>query len=144
MHHREFFKRLDEKKVVAAIHRAEGGSCAQVRVFVSHHHNDDALEAARKHFHLLGMEKTKHRNAVLIFFAPESRKFAIYGDVAIDQNAGSEFWHAVRDEIVPHLQAGEFTRAIVHAVDRVGGRLAELFPRVGEQANELADEIAHD
>jgi uncharacterized membrane protein len=144
MHHREFFKRLDEKSVAAAIHRAERTSSAQVRVFVSHHHNEDALEAARKHFNLLGMGKTKHRNAVLIFFAPESRKFAIYGDVGIDQKAGSDFWHTVRDEIVPHLKAGEFTTAIVHAVDRVGGKLTEHFPLAGKREKEMGDEIGHD
>jgi uncharacterized membrane protein len=144
MHHRDFFERLDEKKVAAAIHRAERGSSAQVRVFISHHHNDDALEAAKSHFHLLGMGKTKHRNAVLIFFAPESRKFAIYGDVGIDQRAGGEFWHAVRDEIVPHLKAGEFTTAIEHAVDRVAGKLAEHFPLTGKRKKEMGDEIGHD
>jgi uncharacterized membrane protein len=144
MHHREFFNRVDEKKVAAAIHRAERGSSAQVRVFVSHHHDEDPLEAAKGHFHQLGMGKTKHRNAVLIFFAPESRKFAIYGDVGVDQKAGSAFWHAVRDEIVPHLKAGEFTTAIVHAVDRVGGKLAEWFPAQGPHRNELPDAIAHD
>ena len=90
------------------------------------------------------MEKTKHRNAVLVFFAPESRKFAIYGDVGVDQKVGSEFWHTVRDEIVPHLKAGDFTMAIVHAVDRVAARLAGLFPLEGKPVNELPDEIAHD
>ena len=144
MHHRHFVKQLDEKSVTAAIHRAEEKSSAQVRVYVSHHHVHDALEAAGTHFHELGMEKTAHRNAVLIFIAPESRNFAIFGDEAIDRKCGIQFWTNVRDEIVPHLKAGEFTKAIVHAVDRVGDKLAEHFPQHGKRVNELSDEIAHD
>jgi uncharacterized membrane protein len=144
MHHRHFVKQLDEKSVTVAVGRAERKSSAQVRVFVSHHPVDDALRAAHTHFHELGMEKTRDRNAVLVFFAPESQKFAIFGDVAIDQKCGTTFWEAVRDEIVPQLKAGKFTEAIVHAVDRVGEKLAEHFPPRAERENELPDEIAHD
>jgi uncharacterized membrane protein len=144
MHHRDFTKQLDEKAVTAAIARAESKSSAQARVFISHHAVDNALKEAQRHFHELGMEKTRDRNAVLVFVAPASRKFAIFGDVAIDQKCGSEFWETVRDEIIPHLKAGKFTKAIVHAVDRVGEKLAEHFPPRSKLENELSDEIGHD
>jgi uncharacterized membrane protein len=144
MHHREFSKHLDEKSIVAAIHRAETNSSAQVRVFICHHHVDDALDAARSQFHLLGMEKTQHRNAVLVYVAPHSRKFAIFGDIAIDEKCGMKFWETVRDETIAHLKQGQFSAALVHAVDCVGQKLARHFPPDGVRINELPDEIAHD
>jgi uncharacterized membrane protein len=143
MYHRDFIKQLDEKTVMTAIHQVEKKTTAQVRVFVSHQHVTDALEAARTQFHLLGMERTRHRNAVLIFIAPESRKFAIFGDVAIDQKCGTDFWQTVRDEVTPQLKAGNITSAVVHAIDRAGKALAEHFPLRGKWQNELPDEIVH-
>jgi uncharacterized membrane protein len=144
MHHREFFKLIDETSVIAAIHRAEQKSSAQVRVFVSHHHVAHPMDAARTQFRLLGMEKTRERNAVLIYIAPQSRKFAIFGDVAVDEKCGAHFWEAVRDETVEHLKAGRLTAGVIHAVDRVGETLAAHFPLHGEPVNELPDTIARD
>ena len=52
----------------------------------------DALPAAQKQFRNLGMQKTKERNAVLIFVAPRARKFAVIGDDGVHQKCGEEYW----------------------------------------------------
>ena len=144
MHHKEFLSQVDDERVLKAIQEAEQKSSGQIRVFVSHHKYPDALAGARRQFKRLGMTKTKARNGVLIFLAPKSRTFAIFGDVAIDEKSGKEFWQTVRDEIMAHLKAGQYTPALLHAISRVGGKLGEHFPASGEKANELPDGIAHD
>ena len=83
---------------------------------------------AERQFRHLGMAKTQHHNAVLIFIAPKSQTFAIHGDVAIHQKCGPEFWQTLRDEIVPHLKAAEYTTALVHAIGKAGALLAQHFP----------------
>ena len=135
---------MDEGQVLIAIRAAETQSSGQIRVFVSHRKTDDALGSAAKQFARLGMTKTQARNGVLIFLAPRSRAFAIFGDVAIDQKCGTEFWGAVRDEILVKLKAEEYTAALVHAVNRTGEKLKEHFPATGVQTNELPDAIARD
>jgi uncharacterized membrane protein len=112
-------------------------------VFVSHHQIADPLQAAERQFHRLGMAKTKARNAILIFIAPKSQTFAVFGDIAIHQRCGAEFWQTLRDEIIPHLKSGQYTVALVHAITKAGAKLAEHFPPEGKPQNELPDNISH-
>ncbi len=144
MHHRQFLEQLDNERVLKAIHDAEAKTSGQIRVFVSHHLIKDPMDIARRQFRRLGMTKTKERNAILIFLAPKSKNFAIFGDIAIHAKCGEEFWPAVRDEMIPHLKSGQYTDAIVHAIAKAGEKLAEHFPPGDKPENQLPDTIAHD
>ena len=93
MNSRHFIKALDHARIAAAIARAEEQTSGQIRVFVSHRVVIDPVEAAHDRFFKLGMEKTAARNAVLVFFAPEARKYAVVGDEGIHAKCqGDEFW----------------------------------------------------
>lgn len=147
MDHKAFINELDHPAITAAIARAERQSTGQIRVFVSRRKVDDALPAAAKRFARLGMQKTAGRNAVLIYFAPVARRYAIVGDTAIHERCGGEaFWRAlVGETMAPLLRQGHFTAAIVSAVEAVGEQLAAHFPRAGaETANELPDDVETD
>ena len=145
---KHFIATLDHPRVTAAIVAAERSTSGQIRVTVSHHSVKDALVAARRQFARLGMEKTAARNGVLIFLAPESRKFAVLGDQGIHERCGGEeFWQKVVGEtMTPLLKEGQFTEAIVAAVGEVGRVLAEHYPPAagGGGANELPDDVAED
>ncbi len=144
---RDFVQALDHPRITAAIAGAEKGTSGQIRVFVTHHVTDDALAAARGQFAKLGMEKTASRNGVLIFLAPESRKFAVVGDEGIHARCGGDaFWlGVVGDTMRPQLKEGRYTDAIVAAVGEVGRVLAEHFPSSdGGGANELPDDVVED
>jgi uncharacterized membrane protein len=144
MKRKQFTTRLDEKKILSAIRDAEAKTSGEVCVFISDRSCPDPLDAAERHFHRLGCANTKHRNAILIFIAPPSQTFALFGDVGIHEKCGPEFWNAVRDEAVRHLQAGQYTDAITSAVAKAGGLLAQNFPvEVGDR-NELANKIERD
>ena len=144
MKHRHFVTQLDEEKVLEAIRHADPKTTGEVRVFVSRHRVLNALAFAERQFRRLGMVKTKHHNAVLIFIAPKSQTFAIYGDVAIHQKCGPEFWQTLRDEMVPHLKAAQYTTALVHAITKAGDLLARHFPPESTPQTELPDSIQHD
>src|SRR5215510_1928934 len=72
----QFIEGLDEAQIVAAIAKAERKTSGEIRVYVSHKKREDILVAARRRFHKLAMTKTRQRNAVLIYFAPLTRKLA--------------------------------------------------------------------
>jgi uncharacterized membrane protein len=129
MHHKIFIEKLDDAKIVAAIERAESATSGEIRVCVSHRHRDDALAAAQKRFAKLGMAKTPLRNAVLIYFNPHARKFAVWGDTGVHEKCGDEFWQGIAAEIAPKLKSEQYTGAIVEAVGRIGELLAKHFPR---------------
>lgn len=144
MEPKEFIHHLDEKRILAAIDEAEKHTSGEIRVYVSKKERHDAMEWAQKRFHELGMDRTKRRNAVLIYIVPRTQQFAIYGDAGINERCGPEFWKNIVSAMVPRMKAGQFTDAIIGAVTDTGHALARFFPPEGENPNELSNEIARD
>jgi uncharacterized membrane protein len=88
------------------------------------------------------MDRTAHRNGVLIYVAVEDRKLAIVGDVAVHDRVGEAYWQRVRDAMVERLRAGASREAVVQAVLDVGGVLRKFFPHRRDDRNELSDEVS--
>lgn len=141
---KEFIKKLDDHKVTATIANAEQKSSGEIRVFVSNEKPSDALKAAEAQFLKLRMDRTRERNGVLIYFAPKTQQFAVVGDKGIHEKCGAEFWQHIAAEISAHLKAGEFTTAVVEAVQEIGEVLARHFPRSPDDRNELPNQVVRD
>ena len=45
------------------------------------------------------MTRTRERNAVLLYFAPVSRKFAVVGDAGVHEKCGAGFWEEIVAEV---------------------------------------------
>ena len=142
MRPKQFIEQLDEAQIVAAIAKAERKTSGEIRVYVSHRKREDALVAAQRRFRKLGMARTRQRNAVLIYFAPLARKFAIWGDVGVHEKCGQAFWNDLAAGMIHLLKQGQFTDAVVAAVKQVGDALAKAFPPVADDRNELSDEVS--
>ena len=144
MKHREFLSQLDDAKIVQAIGAAEMKSSGEIRVFVSSRKVEDALGTARREFTRLGMAKTREHNGVLLFFAPLSQRFAIVGDTAIHEKCGDAFWQEIAVCMSGRLKKGEYTDAILLAVQKVGDLLARHFPHAPDDQNELPNQVVRD
>ena len=137
-----FLRRLDHNRVTQAIKKAEGRTSGQIRVFIQRgKFEDDALPRAERRFLQLGMQKTRDRNAVLIFVAPRAHKYAVVGDVGVHEKCGKEFWTKLVGEMRAHFKNEDFNRAITLAINEIGKLLATHFPRTSDTINELPDEI---
>jgi uncharacterized membrane protein len=143
MRTKEFLQKLDHKRIVAAIQEAEAKSSGNIRVYLQRGEIEgDALPLAQKQFVNFKMDKTKHRNAVLIFVAPRAQKFAVVGDAGIHQKCGDDLWKRVVEKMSQHFHQEHFTDALVDAIHDLGHVLAEQFPRVtGDKVNELPDDV---
>ena len=139
-----FIAQLDEQRIVAAIAEAERKTSGEIRVYISHKARHDVMSAAQQRFIKLNMAKTRHRNGVLIYFAPQARKFAILGDVAAHAKCGEAFWQEIARTMTEHLKRDQYTDAILFAVEKAGALLAEHFPPGPDDQNELPNEIAGD
>ena len=144
MNPNELIEKLDDARIAASIAEAERQTSGEIRVCVSHRRRDDALNAARRRFQKLGMERTRHRNAVLIFFAPLTQQFAVWGDVGVHARCGADCWQGIVGEMSPLLKEGRFTDAVVLAVQRVGAQLARHFPHEAGDINELPNKVVED
>ena len=139
-----FLSRLDHGKISAAIAESERKTSGEIRVFISRHKVEDPRSSAEDQFVKLGMSKTKHRNGVLLFFAPLSQKFAMIGDQAIHEKCGQHHWRKLVDEMQGHLKRDQFTDAIVHGINAAGALLETHFPADGGGGNELSNDVAED
>ncbi len=137
----DFLKQLDDEKIVAAIAEAERRTSGEVRVYVSHRSRTDARAWARIRFEKLGMHKTAHRNAVLIYLVPRTRSFAIVGDTGVHAKCGDAFWKNVSAQLSADLRQMPMTDALVRAVQTVGELLSQHFPAIRDDNNELPNKI---
>ncbi len=140
----QFIQQLREDEIVAAIQAAERKTSGELRVFISRQSVADPVVAAQAEFARLGMEKTRERNAVLIYLAPGPRKFAVIGDRGIHERCGEAFWQELARSMTAHFRAAEFTEGIVQGIKRAGELLAEHFPRHPDDTNELPNRVQHD
>lgn len=141
---KNFIDQLDDAKIAAAIAAAEQRSSGEIRVYVSHRRREDALEAARWRFLKLGMTRTRHRNAVLIYFAPTTQKFAVWGDIGVHEKCGDDCWRSITATMIPQLKAGRFTAALEEAIRQVGDLLARHFPRQPDDRDELPNQVVRE
>ena len=136
-----FPEHLDAKRIEQAIAAAERLSSGELRVVIQRGVVTDPVATAHAEFARLEMFRTRERNAVLILVAPESRKFAIFGDEAIHRKCGQAFWDEVTAAMTHYFRESKFTDGVVHAIEHAGKLLAKHFPRRPDDKNELPDNV---
>src|SRR5712692_1765626 len=141
---RHFLSQLDHDSVVAAIAEAERATSGQIRVHITRRRPADLEARARRRFEKLGMTQTRNRNGVLIYIAPNLRRFQVLGDAGVHEKCGDDFWKETAAEMEEQFRRGAFTTGILRGVQKVGRLLAEHCPRDAEGANELPDEVTED
>ena len=142
----DFLQKLDDAEVVRAIQAAERKTSGEIRVFVTNGDlgADRVVDRAAVRFEKLGMTSTRDRNAVLLYFVPRARQFAIVGDKGIHEKCGETFWSEVASGIREKLREGRFTEAVVDGIEKAGEVLASHFPRRPDDRNELPNEVERD
>jgi uncharacterized membrane protein len=141
---KHFLSKLDHDRIVAAIADADKISSGQIRVHITRRKPKNLEERARRRFEKLGMTQTKDRNGVLIYIAPNVRKFQILGDSGVHEKCGEGFWRETAAEMEAHFRKGDFTEGIVRGIEKAGLLLAAHFPKEERPANELPDEVTED
>jgi uncharacterized membrane protein len=97
--------------------------------------------AAGKVFEKHRMHETAGRNAVLIAVDLKSHEILVYGDEGFSERVDAHFFDDVRDAMIDELRAGRVAAGLSAGIQLLGRELARLFPRDGQQRNELPDAI---
>ena len=133
--------KIEHERIVAAIAAAEQRTSGEIRVVVSQQKTEEPVLAAQKQFERLGMTQTAARNGVLIFVAPASHTFAVIGDQGVHEKCGEAFWRELTAAMTERFKRGEFTAALVLAIERAGALLAVHFPRRPDDRDELPNRV---
>jgi uncharacterized membrane protein len=138
----DLFTEVEKKQIVEAIREQEKRTSGEIRVFVEKKCKYvDPVDRAREVFMGLEMERTAHRNGVLIYIAYKHRQLAIFGDEGIHHELGEQFWHAEVDKILGEFNSNHFAEGIMEIIRDIGSALIQHFPYDRTDKNELPDDI---
>lgn len=138
------FSKEQQEEIKLAIKDAEFKTSGEIRVFIDKKcKEENVLDCTAYQFKQLNMHKTELRNGVLIYISMEDHRFAIIGDVGINQKVESDFWDHTKDHMLSFFRRGEITEGLKEGIHKVGDQLKKLFPYQLGDKNELSDEIAH-
>ncbi|MDD5259446.1 MAG: TPM domain-containing protein [bacterium] len=137
----KFLTREEKEKIVAAIKEAEKQTSGEIRVHLEKKTPAPVLERAKELFFKLSLDKTRHKNGILIYLATREKLFAIIGDEGINQAVPAGFWDEIRDIIQKHFKDDNFSDGLVEAIQKVGEKLKAYFPYQTDDRNECPDEV---
>ncbi len=98
-------------------------------------------ELAEEEFVKLGIDKTRDKTGIIIFFLLEAREFYIMADEGINNKVPEKTWDRVKDEMQSFFMEGKFSAGILQGVDRVGNILSEHFPIKPDDTNEISNRV---
>ncbi len=138
----DFLTKEGKKKVTEAIKEAEMNTSGEIRVHIEDKCKVDVLDRAAHLFKKLGMQKTELRNGVLIYLAYGVRKFAVLGDVGINQKVPENFWDDISQKMKGLFQEDRFADGLSKGIIMAGEALKEHFPYQKDDINELSNDIS--
>ena len=138
-----FFSKKEKKQILAAVQEAEKNTSGEIRVHLEYRAREPVYGHAQKVFQRIGMTKTAQRNGVLIFLATGNKKFAVLGDVGINEKVPEGFWNDVVQIMQDHFKQNKFAEGVSEAVLRIGEKLKAYFPYQTNDKNELPDGISY-
>lgn len=138
-----FFSRKEKKQILIAVQEAEKNTSGEIRVHLEYKTRGPVYGHAQKVFQRIGMTKTSERNGVLIFLATHDKKFAVLGDVGINEKVSEGFWNEVVQIMQEHFKRDKFAEGISEAVLCIGEKLKAYFPYQANDKNELPDGISY-
>lgn len=138
----KYFTEENKLEITNAIRVAETNTSGEIRVHIEKHCKGDVLDQAAYVFEKLAMHKTELRNGVLFYLAVEDHKFAILGDVGINQKVEDDFWESTKKLVIEKLKEGLYSEGLAEGIIKAGEKLKEHFPYQKDDVNELSDDIS--
>jgi uncharacterized membrane protein len=140
---RPFFTDEEQDKIISAIRDAEKRTSGEIRLYIeSRCKYVEPLDRAAELFYGLQMEKTKERNAVLVYIAVKDHQLAIFADEGIHQKTGESFWKKEVQQMLTDFNKESYAAGLVKVISDIGEALYHHFPYDNVQdKNELPDDI---
>jgi uncharacterized membrane protein len=127
----ELHRFVDQKRIRAAIFRAEKSTNAAISVSIAPHVEGDMHEAALHSLHAHSRARARGRSAVHFFVVPSRREFAVVGDASAHERLGQETWDSIVAIVERLFRQGDPTAGLVAGVEEAGRHLTQHFPRKG-------------
>ncbi len=100
-----------------------------------------AEEQAFQEFYANGLHKTEAATGVLIFVSLLEHRVIVMADEGINAKVDDNFWCETSDLILQGIRSGSLHDGLVAGIDHAGDCLAEFFPWVEGDRNEIPDRL---
>jgi putative membrane protein len=100
-----------------------------------------ASRLAREQFFERGLHLTRARTGVLIFVSVAEHYVEILADAGINALVPPGTWDEAVADFVERVRAGRVAEGFLAAIEVIGGRLAEHFPRGPDDPDELPNHL---
>ncbi len=142
MNVQKYFTEENKLQISNAIRAAELNTSGEIRIHIEKFCKGEVLDQAAYVFEKLEMHKTKLRNGVLLYLAIEDHKFAILGDVGINQKVSEDFWDKTKETMLANFRENKITEGLTKGILMAGEQLKKHFPYQSDDENEISDEIS--
>lgn len=88
-----------------------------------------------------GLTNTEGRTGVLVFVSLAERYAEIVADTGIAAKVSQDVWDDLIGRLTAEIAAGRLAEGLIGAVERAGGVLAEHFPSMPGDRNELVNDV---
>ena len=127
--------------LVEAIQTAENHTRGEIKVHIDSTTEGNNAQIAFEVFKRLCENKTVAKTAVLFHVNFEQQYLTIIGDEGIHQKVHQRFWDKMHDEITIAFSNQKYFEGLKSGILQTGLELKKHFPVVGENPNELPNEI---
>ena len=101
----------------------------------------NARDRAVELFSLFRIWDTQENSGVLIYLMLTDHKLEILADRGIYKALGHGYWDKLNDTIIKNFKKKEYNAGVVHAIEQVTKEMIRLFPKKGEDPDELSNEV---
>jgi len=98
-----------------------------------------ARERAIDIFSQLRIWDTEHNNGILIYLLLADRNVEIVADRGVDAKVGPQEWEGICRNMEAAFRKADYKGGVVGGIQEVTRHLAEHFPPIGDDRNELPD-----
>jgi putative membrane protein len=88
-----------------------------------------------------GLTGTRDRTAVLIYLSVFERRVNVIVDIGISAKIPNVYWEQTVQEIIRGIRSGKSVGSLCLAIETIGEKLAENFPRRTDDTNEIKDAV---
>ena len=122
------FTKTDHDRITTTLHEMQAITSAPIHIHFCHHCSKSVMRSAIKFFKHSGLNRTAERNAVLIFIARASERFAILGDAGTHTKLPESFWDDCQEQLTEKFKQALFVEGIEESIKKIAHALSEYFP----------------
>ena len=145
---RFYFSKKDLAKIVEHIARSEQKHRAEIRVAIESNldifqviKNIEAPQRALETFSQLRIWDTEENSGVLIYILLADHKIEILADRGIHKVLGHAYWKKINKKVIGFFKKKDYTGGILYAIEEINTKMIEIFPKRGEDPDELSNEV---